>query len=182
MNEDFVKFQSQKSLVGWWHHIKHGGSFWDLEFPESEHKFDDNDEGEPKDPEEGTECDPIGKLLSGDSEESSEEEEQSWVMHAKESETYFTIINSSGRTVQPGEQLFYRYGKKSNAGLLLNYSFAFEGNKYDFCEILLKLEPDSLKPEGLVCLDNTETEGVQECRVKLDELNPQMMAYLRLVA
>ena len=33
----------------------------------------------------------------------------------------------------------------------------------------------------MVCLDNTETEGIQEIRLKTDQLNAVMMAYLRLV-
>ena len=52
--------------------------------------------------------------------------------------------------------------------MLVHYSFAYEGNKFDFCELLMLVKPNSLDADALVCLDNNETEGVQEVRLKMD--------------
>ena len=77
-------------------------------------------------------------------------------------------MNQSGHTIAAGEQLYYRYGCKSNASLLLNYSFAYPGNLFDFTEMLLRLRPATLEPADLVCLDNSETDEIQEIRLKQD--------------
>ena len=65
--------------------------------------------------------------------------------------------------------------------MLYGYGFAYEGNKFDFCEVMLQMKPASAQPEDLVCLDNTETVDIQEVRLKTDQLEHTMMAYLRLV-
>lgn len=114
-----------------------------MTFIDDEHRWTDNGM-EPKDPEEGVDCDPIGKLLELESEDESDEASNSWMKLAKDDETYFTIVNQSGRTLKQGEQVFYRYGSQSNAALLLHYNFAYEGNKFDFCEIMLRMKPATL--------------------------------------
>lgn len=43
------------------------------------------------------------------------------------------------------------------------------------------MKPASSQPEDLVCLDNRETDDIQEVRLKTDQLDHTMMAYLRLV-
>jgi len=42
----------------------------------------------------------------------------------------------------------------------MNYSFAYPGNRFDFTEVMLKVRPASLEPSDLVCLDNSETDGI----------------------
>lgn len=98
---------------------------------------------------------------------------------AKENETYFTIVNQSGRTIKQNEQIFYRYGCKSNASLLVNYGFTYPGNRFDFTELMLWINPASFEPKDLICLDNQETDGIQEVRLKLDQLSDVLLAYLR---
>jgi hypothetical protein len=153
---------------------------WDLVFIDDEHRWTDNGI-EPKDPDEGVDCDPIGKLLDPDSEDESDQVSGTWLKLVDDKETYFSLVNQSGRTIKQGEQLFYRYGCSSNASLLLHYNFAYAGNKFDYSEVMLRLKPDSLKAEALVCLDSSETDDIQEARLKTDQLNKVMMAYCRLI-
>jgi hypothetical protein len=141
---------------------------WDLVFLDEEYRWTDNDDGEPKeDPDDpNINCNPLGKFLKEeDAEEESKTEPSSsgkpkkkkdfsWLADVSDKDTYFTLVNQSGRTIKKGEQLFYRYGCKSNASLLMHYSFSYPGNKYDFQEMLLHLKPTvDLDPANLVCLD-----------------------------
>lgn len=65
--------------------------------------------------------------------------------------------------------------------MLIHYSFAYEGNKFDFCEIMLNMNPESLNVKDLVHVENDVSEDVQELRLKQDQLDDTMMAYLRMV-
>ena len=56
-----------------------------------------------------------------------------------DSESYFAMINTNRRTLEPGEQCYYCYGHRSNKFLLTNYGFCFENNKYDSFEVHLNL-------------------------------------------
>ena len=49
-----------------------------------------------------------------------EDEDFSWYDDRKHRDsTYFALVNCDRRTVKQGEQVFYCYGKRSNAFLLL---------------------------------------------------------------
>lgn len=50
----------------------------------------------------------------------------------------------------PGDQVFFTYGRRSNGHLLLHYSFAYEGNKYEFQPVVLNMRPASKAPEHLL--------------------------------
>ena len=53
----------------------------------------------------------------------------------------------------------------SNASLLLNYSFAYIGNKFDVYEISLELKPKSMTVSDIVCLDQNKSEGIQQVKL-----------------
>ena len=55
-------------------------------------------------------------------------------------DTYFTFINKNRETIEPGDQVFYCYGNRTNKFLLLNYGFCFPGNKYDSYEFPMRLD------------------------------------------
>ena len=42
-----------------------------------------------------------------------------WLKQDNESETYLVIVNTSGRDIRPGEQVYYNYGRRTNTDLLL---------------------------------------------------------------
>lgn len=49
-----------------------------------------------------------------------EDEDFSWYDDATmKSDTFFVLVNCDRRTIKQGEQVFYCYGKRSNAFLLL---------------------------------------------------------------
>jgi hypothetical protein len=49
-----------------------------------------------------------------------EDEDFKWYNHSKmKDNSYFVFVNCDRRTVKSGEQVFYCYGKRSNAFLLL---------------------------------------------------------------
>ena len=55
-------------------------------------------------------------------------------------DTYFTFVNKNRLTINPGDQVFYCYGNRTNKFLLLNYGFCFPGNRYDSFEFPLRLD------------------------------------------
>ena len=57
-----------------------------------------------------------------------------------EDQTYFNLVNKNRKTIQPGEQVFYCYGNRTNKFLLLNYGFCFPGNRYDSYEFPMRLD------------------------------------------
>ena len=67
-------------------------------------------------------------------------------------DTYFTFVNKTRRTIQPGEQVYYCYGNRSNKFLLLNYGFCFPDNNYESYELPMRVDLpfDSIKPEEMV--------------------------------
>jgi hypothetical protein len=74
VSNSFIAYNEEKSIKGWLKQFqKDTTSLWDLVFIEDEHKWDDNDEGDPHDAEEGAECNPIGKLLESEGEDEEDE-------------------------------------------------------------------------------------------------------------
>lgn len=58
--------------------------------------------------------------LSDQEDIDAEDEDFKWYNHAKmKDNSYFVFVNCDRRTVKKGEQIFYCYGKRSNAFLLL---------------------------------------------------------------
>ena len=53
----------------------------------------------------------------------------------------------------------------SNAYLLLNYSFSYEGNKYDSYVVNLEIEPTSLNVEDLICFDFNRMKGIETAKL-----------------
>ena len=84
----------------------------------------------------------------------------SWLERTENDETYLVLVNETGRTLNVGESIKRRYGKMSNASLLLYYSFTYEGNKFDVYEISLELKPNSMAIPDLVCLDQNKLESI----------------------
>ena len=92
--------------------------------------------------------------------ESSNKEDLAWVQKVKGNDTYFVLVNKSGRTIKKGEEITRSYGRMSNASLLVYYSFAYEGNKYDSYEISLEMRPLGSALTELVCFDHSRSEGI----------------------
>jgi hypothetical protein len=73
--------------------------------------------------------------------ENDKDEEFEWcdVENKKDIEnTYFMMVNNDRRTLEAGEQIFYSYGRRNNAHLMLHYSFCFPNNKYDTYHLYVK--------------------------------------------
>jgi len=58
-----------------------------------------------------------------------------WMSQCDPAKTFWTCVNSTGRRIKKGEQIFRCYGRQSNLGLLLNYGFAYHDNPYDYVEV-----------------------------------------------
>lgn len=48
-----------------------------------------------------------------------EDEDFGWFTESIKDQTYFAFVNCDRRTIEKGEQVFYCYGKRTNAFLLL---------------------------------------------------------------
>ena len=95
-------------------------------------------------------------------------------------DTYFTFVNKNRLTINPGDQVFYCYGNRTNKFLLLNYGFCFPGNRYDSFEFPLRLDvgvEDLFAPE---LVDLTWTNRMaQAVRLKKDQICDVMLSFLR---
>ena len=60
----------------------------------------------------------------------------------REMDTYLAFYNDIRRDIQPGEQLYYFYGQRSNIFLFLNYGFVLEFNKFDSYELYVNMKLD----------------------------------------
>ena len=155
---EYEMSQQRKSLVGWKEQIqKEVTQTWDLVFDEEDYTFEEDEEyymkgGDAAEEEVKDECEQQEEESenAGSSEVPSD---LSWTQHVSDKESYFTLTNRSGRTIKQGEEVFYFYGRMSNAFLLLNYSFAFQGNKFDSYEVSLVKEPVSRNVEDIICFD-----------------------------
>ena len=123
---------------------------------------EEENEDEPK------EWDPLGKYVNAvykpqesAKKDSSKSVKLDWVAKAKGNETYLVLMNQSGRTINKGEEVTRCYGRRSNATLLVYYSFAYVGNQYDNYEISLEMRPLGTSLTDLVCFDHSRCEGIQ---------------------
>ena len=88
-------------------------------------------------------------------------EDLSWIKKVKGKDTYFVLVNQSGRTITKGEEVTRSYGRISNASLLVYYSFAYIGNKYDSYDFSLEMRPLGSQLIDLICFNHNRVEGVQ---------------------
>jgi hypothetical protein len=58
---------------------------------------------------------------------------------------YFSYVNMSDKVLQPGDQVFYNYGNRTNRFLLLNYGFCFENNPFDSFEFQIDVMATSIE-------------------------------------
>jgi hypothetical protein len=86
--------------------------------------------------------------LNGQSDEE-EEESFDWVDPKRnedkdkfDSETFFTLVNETRRTMKKGEQAWNCYGNRTNLYLLVNYGFCFQNNLYDSLSLNFRLDID----------------------------------------
>jgi len=124
------------------------------------------------------------KHFKSDKSESSEctDEEFDWYEHdVHDEETYFVFVNHERRTLQPGDEAFYCYGNRTNKFLLLNYGFAFADNKVDSLQFGVKMDQEvqanPFVPEMVAFHRGMEL--TQNIRLKTDQLNTNLITYLR---
>lgn len=115
-------------------------------------------------------------------EESIEAEESfDWFEKQEHSETtYYSFVNKMRRTIEPGEQIFYCYGNRTNKFLLVNYGFCYHGNGFESFEIPLRYDifmDDLFSPE-IVDLQWASPK-TQNVRLKMDQICEVMTAFLR---
>ena len=65
-----------------------------------------------------------------------------YVKSEHEAQSYVAFVNKSRRTIEPGEQVFYQYGNRSNRFLLYGYGFCIPDNQYDSFLFSVRAEPD----------------------------------------
>ena len=113
-----------------------------------------------------------------DSEETDDEFE--WYEEKDIDDTYFTYVNKTRRTLEPGEQVYYCYGNRNNRFLLINYGFCFPDNKYDSYELPMRVDLpfNDVNPAELIDFKH-EHDQVQPIRFKIDQINETMVGYLR---
>lgn len=137
--------------------------------------------------------------LSDQEDIDAEDEDFKWYNHAKmKDNSYFVFVNCDRRTVKKGEQVFYCYGKRSNAFLLLKYSsippltfysygFCYADNRYDSLLLKVKLnvninydltEKDGTFEELLPHMASREDMAcAEEIRLKFDAINLSKHTY-----
>ena len=120
------------------------------------------------------------------------EEDLQWIPELKnadpekfEKETYYTFIND-GRTIKKGEQVCYRYGRRTNLSLMITYGFCIQDNIYDSVRCRFRLDiafeevnwiPDIT---DMICYTNSQdSKSMQEIRFKRYAFNDKLMAYIR---
>ena len=123
--------------------------------------------------------------LKGDDDENSEEtdDEFEWFEETDPKfvdDSFFVYVNKTRQTIEPGDQVYYCYGNRSNKFLLLNYGFCFQNNKYDSYEIPMRLDLpfEEIVPSELVDLKFLSAQA-QPIRFKNDQINEVMVGYLR---
>ena len=66
-------------------------------------------------------------------------------------ETYISFINDiRGKTVKPGEQVFFCYGNRANRYLMNNYGFCYKDNECDMFEFNVRTDVDQKNPPSSV--------------------------------
>jgi len=99
-------------------------------------------------------------------------------------ESYLCYVNESRETMQAGDQAFYFYGKLSNKPLFTEYGFCFPGNRYDSYEVGFKMRADITfdTPENEIIDIDNEWKQSQMIRFKTDQINRELVGYLRYLA
>ena len=156
---------------------------WDLIFEPNDHEFEEEEsvyemvvnpqvtagDGEAEEEEDGEEeekeWDPLGRYVNAVYKKSGKKKERakedlSWIKNTKAKDTYFVLVNQSGRTIKQGEEVTRSYGRMSNASLLVYYSFAYVGNKYDSYDFSLEMRPLGSQLTDLICFNHSRVEGV----------------------
>jgi hypothetical protein len=112
----------------------------------------------------------------------------------EQTDPYFIV--STSQQMEPGSQIFNSYGRRNNRFLLLWYGFTFPGNKYDSLPFRMwsqKIEQQTGQLLFTRFITNDDwkhqipigneryplTYLSPEFRLKLPEINYQLMAYLR---
>ena len=127
--------------------------------------------------------DPSDDRLNSSKGSEETDEEFSWFNPEEHlDDTYFHLVNKNRRTIEPGEQVFYCYGNRTNKFLLLNYGFCFPGNNYDSFEFPMRLDI----PVGQVFVPeivdlNWSSRMNQVVRLKKDQICEVMVGFLRSV-
>lgn len=109
---------------------EHGLELWGIGYVSSDHE-DDEDEGDlEEDPDEAAENEELReRILRGEEFEMNDFETISNTTRLREvynyrwwkdtdPDNYFVMVNKNTKSILPGEQLYYNYGRRSNAYLL----------------------------------------------------------------
>eukprot|EP00347_Sterkiella_histriomuscorum_P009137 403342378 len=104
----------------------------------------------------------------------------------EDQQNYLVIVNTSGKDISAGEQVYYNYGKRTNADLLANYGFCLdESNIYNSLEFKVMKDPIKIK-DRLQYLPDQKTKESEDYLdltnnfvVKSHRLNENMFEYLR---
>jgi len=101
-----------------------------------------------------------------------------------DSESYFCYVNESRETMQAGDQAFYNYGKLTNKQLFTEYGFCLTDNRYESYEVGFKMRADITfdTPENEIIDLENEWKQSQMIRFKTDQINRELVGYLRYLA
>lgn len=93
-----------------------------------------------------------------------DEEEYSW-FDPRDPNQYF--IMHTTKAIRKGEEIFYRYGRRSNSYLISQYSFCLQDNKYDSVQFRLHLDKGiNTAPQELLYLEYLSRKERKEIRRK----------------
>lgn len=97
--------------------------------------------------------------------------------------TYLTFINEMREPMPKGSQAWYCYGNRTNSYLLINYGFCFPDNLYNSYKIQVRMKvkyrEEIMVKELLTYSD--EGPDINQIRLKIDQLNMPLVAYLRQI-
>eukprot|EP00347_Sterkiella_histriomuscorum_P010062 403338831 len=107
-------------------------------------------------------------------------------------DNYFVMVNRHTRELKKGEQIYYNYGKRTNAYLLENYGFVLdESNQYNSLEfrVILGVNPkeqinlaQDLIPQEKILNDRENIDTTTEMmRLKSHRVSEGLFAYLRSI-
>ena len=115
-----------------------------------------------------------------DGESQETDEEFPWCTEEMEGETHFVYVNNNRKPFKAGDQLYYCYGNRSNRYLLVNYGFCFPGNRYESYYVNMRLDLENGEDLLGQMIDfDRKAQNCQQIRLKKDQLNDMMLAYLR---
>ena len=95
-------------------------------------------------------------------------------------ESYVAYVNIERKPIEPGQQVYYCYGRRTNRYLLLNYGFCYADNVYDSFSVFLRADlKDRPTVEQMLMLKPDDSIDSQEVRLKTDQINHMLMFYLK---